>query len=178
MRILRLGVAALALAAAAAVLPAAPAGAHTNAGACVFTGTANVNPGLTVGLPINAAWNFTSDLDVCVVASGQPSIPGAGNVGGYGTLFGLCGGSSGQGNVQIMGDNIPVIFATVGGTGVLVGAVSELIDPALASGHTAAAVAATFQARPLPSVVGAVPCVTEPATKFLIVGAGAAGAVD
>lgn len=161
MRMLRLGVAALALAAAATVLPSTPASAHTNAGACVFQGNASVSPGLMAGLPINAGWSFSSALDVCATSAGPVGV-GSGNVSGSGSLFGLCGGSLGSGTANFAGDSVAITFATVGGTGVLVGA--DVGNPI--------AVAATFQARPLPSAVGAVPCVTEPATNFLIVGAG------
>lgn len=168
MRPLRLGVAALAIAAAAAIIPSSPASAHTNAGACAFTGNASVSPGLLAGQLSNAGWSFSSALDVCATFAGPTGV-GSGNVSGSGSLFGTCGASLGSGSVNFGGDAFPVTFATVGGTGALVGLGS--------AGHTAGAVAATFQARPLPSAVGQVPCVTEPATNFLIVGAGGGLAV-
>ena len=171
MRKLRLGVAAFIIASFAALLPVSPASAHPQAGACAFTGNANTGPlwlpaGTAGGLgPWSVGWSFSSSLDVCVSAPQGPVGVGAGNVSGSGSLTGACGFSLGSGTANLGGHSAPVTFVTVGGTGALVGV-----------GGEPSAAAATFQARPLPSAVGQVPCVTEPATSFLIVGA-AAGAV-
>lgn len=177
MRKLLLGVAAALVAAVAALSPASPASADPYAGVGVFVGTASTPSGLwfpaspfcpgTVPCPNTSGWSFSSATDVIVSTTVNPG-PGSGRISGSGSLFGYCGGSVGTGTATIEGHSTPITFATAGGTGVLVGLGT--------GGHTAGALAATFQARPLPKFVGDVPCLTSAATDFLIVGAGAGGA--
>ncbi|MGQ0432456.1 MAG: hypothetical protein ACT452_08630 [Microthrixaceae bacterium] len=168
MRKLRLGVVAGVIAAIATLAPATPASAHTYAAAGVYTGNASTSglwfpaspfcPGTVCSN--TASWSFSSALDV-IVDTDLSAPVGAGRISGGGSLLGYCGGSLGTGNANLGSESAPITFVTVGGTGVLAGVGS-------------AAVVSTFQARPLPSAVGQVPCLTEPATNFLIVGAGAA----
>ena len=164
MRKLRLGAVAFLVAVVATLLPASPADAARWLGLCTFTGTANTGPLWLPGAngtgPWTVGWSFSSSLDVCLqVLPNTGGGVGAGNVSGNGTLTGACGFSLGSGTATIGGQSVGVTFVTVGGTGVLVGV-----------GGTNSVAAASFQARPLPSGVGQVPCVTEPATNFLIVG--------
>lgn len=133
----------------------------------------------------DATWNFSSFLDVVLstdtagsfagTVAGNPTgapwaLPapfvGAGRVSGGGSLLGHCGGSVGGGTASFDGHTSSgAVFATAGGTGVLVG---------LVNGHLGA-VGATFQARPLPTA-GLVPCLDHAATNFLVVGVGGGAA--
>ena len=189
MRKLRLGAAAAVIAAVAALFPS-PASAHTFTDVAVFAGAAGVGGGsvgngglfFPAALPCggvcpleNHNYNFSSSggavgLDVIVGTSlVNPGIDavGAGRITGNGNLVGYCGGSiSLDLTVGFAGHSVSGgVFVTVGGTGVA--AAVEINGD-----HTAEAVAATFQARPLPSVVGQVPCLTEGANVFQVVGAG------
>lgn len=180
MRKFRLGVTAFIIAVAAAFGPASPALADTYAGLGIFTGTASTPGGLwfpaspfcpgIAPCPNASTWSFVSTLDVIVSTYTTPtSNPGSGRISGAGTLAGWCGHSQGTGIATWEGHTYPVLFVTAGGSGTLVNTGPPI-------GHSSGTLTIKFQARPLPSSAGAVPCLTEPATSFLIVGSGAATA--
>lgn len=127
----------------------------------VFEGEATVTGGLwfpVVGPEVTTGWSFSSTIGVPF------------SVDGSGSVTGFCGRSTGSGSANIRGSlvknqtaSFEITWQSAGGTIIIAGS---------SNGWTGAAV---VQARPLPSVQGAVPCATEAAVKFTV--AGIAGAV-
>lgn len=197
-RKIRFGIAAAIVACASLISTSAPANASSAtawAGGGVFAGNATTAPlwftvafcaGYPPALPSACAsagggWNFSSNIiDVGVGVTASATIPpppnpsatptvylGTNNVSGGGP-FGLvayCGAAIGSGSATAFGSpNLSVTFVSLGGNVTLVG-----------TGGGGAAVASA-QARPLPSGATGpngepkVPCVTEAATNYLVVG--------
>lgn len=184
MRKLLLALAAIATAMAALVAPVAPASATPEA--FVFAGDANTGPTYAPVAPLPAcnptcpsgpiSWDFSSiAADAGVGATSGPyaysfatgSLAGAAgpHIRGNGSFIGWCGHSTGTGTAYTPNHpgGAPVSWVSAGGTIVLYGA---------NVGGDPTAGAAIVQARPL-GTTGQVACVTEPATKFFVVGVGA-----
>lgn len=148
-----------ALALLALLVPSQPAPAHPAAAACLIQGSASVSPGRLHAQLSGATWSFYSALDICA-ATGISGV-GSGNVTGAGWLFGDCTAWIGSGSLQSGEHDLIATGVGVGATWVFHGTG--------VSTHWATSMT-IMQTRALPTVAGHLPCITEPASYYLLVG--------
>ena len=146
---------------------AGPTSAHTNAATCLLQGTASVSPGRFHTQLSNATWSFASALDICATSAGSTGV-GADNVTGAGSSFGDCTAWIGSGSLRAGDHDVAATALAVGGTWVFQG-----VD---LSSHQAT-VLVVMQTRALSTGQSQLPCITEPATGYLVVGVAVSAAV-